>query len=168
MKKRLAIILLGFVMAGPLSAGEAIEVNGQRLELKAQARACYLGFVELYDVDYFRDTAGPASCVRLSYLRGIEASTLDEATQKVFEERHGGEFVSRYRAELEQVGKAYRPVGPGDQYLYCVGADGAGSLLRDNAQVARMESSDFARRFLQIWVKDDGSADAPQWGFGRC
>jgi hypothetical protein len=168
MKKTFATILLGLVLAGPLSAGEAIEVNGQRLELKAQARACYLGFVELYDVDYFRDTAGPVSCVRLSYLRDIEAATLDEATRKVFEERHGGEFVNRYRAELEQVGKAYRPVGPGDQYLYCVGADGAGSLLRDNAPVVQLASSDFARRFLQIWVKADDPADAPQWGFGRC
>ncbi|MBT8430262.1 MAG: hypothetical protein KJN79_10160 [Gammaproteobacteria bacterium] len=168
MKKIFASILLGLVLAGPLSAGEAIEVDGQRLELKAQARACYLGFIELYDVDYFRGAAGPASCVRLSYLRDIEAATLEEATRKVFEERHGGGFVSRYRAELERVGKAYRSVAPGDQYLYCVAADGTGSLLRDNAAVVQLASSDFARRFLQIWVQDEDPADTPQWGFGQC
>ncbi len=84
MKKTFAAIALGLSLAGPLSAGEAIEVDGQRLELKAQARACYLGFVELYDVDYFRGTAGPASCVRLSYLRDIEAATLERGDAKGF------------------------------------------------------------------------------------
>jgi len=168
MKKTIAAMVLGLVLAGPLLANETIEIDGQRLELRAQARACYLGFVELYDVDYFRGPAGPASCVRLSYLRDIEAATLGEATQEVFEERHGGEFVSRYRAELERVGRAYRSVGPGDQYLYCVGSDGAGSLLRDNAPVVQLTSADFAHRFLQIWVQADDPADAPQWGFGEC
>ena len=41
-------------------------------------------------------------------------------------------------------------------------------LLRDDTPSVQLLSTDFARRFLQIWVRgEDGSGD-PQWAFGTC
>ena len=168
MRPPLCTPLLALLVAFGASANEQLSINGQQLELKAQARACYLGFIELYDVDYFRETAGEASCVRLSYLRGFDAETLGETPREVFVARHGGDAGSRYRTELELVAGAYRSVGRGDQYLYCVDADGVGTLLRDDAAALRLPSADFARRFLQIWVQAADNPRQPQWGFGSC
>lgn len=167
MKHLLCHFLLGLLLSGGVSATERLRFEGRQLELKAQARACYLGFIELYDVDYYR---GPtrASCIRLSYLREFDAKTLGVATRKVFEERHGASVGSRYHAELEQVAAAYRSVGPGDRYLYCLEADGTGTLLRDDMPALQLPSTDFARRFLQIWVRGEGGPEDPQWAFGTC
>jgi hypothetical protein len=168
MKGPVCGVLLGFLLSGGASAAERLWFDGQQLELKAQARACYLGFIELYDVDYFRAPARDTSCIRLSYLREFDAETLGEATREVFKDRHGAGLVNRYRVELEQVAAAYRPVAPGDRYLYCLEADGSGILQRDGAPTLQLPSVDFARRFLQIWVQGEESPDDPEWGFSSC
>jgi hypothetical protein len=160
--------MLGLSLTGGVSAAERLWFDDRQLELKAQARACYLGFIKLYDADFFRNQAASTSCVRLSYLRDFDAESLGEATEKVFEDRHGSDVVSRYRSELDQVASAYRSVEPGDRYLYCLGSDGAGNLMRDDAPTLRLPSTDFARRFLQIWVKGEDDLGNPQWGFGSC
>ena len=167
MTRSLCALILGLLLSGGVHAAERLWFDGRQLELKAQARACYLGFIELYDVDYFR---GPAStsCIRLSYLREFDAQTLGEATLEVFKDRHGVDLVSRYRAQLDQVAAAYRPVEPGDRYLYCLEADGTGTLQRDEVPTLRLASADFARRFLQIWVRAEDRSGEPQWGFGSC
>ena len=168
MKRHLCYVLMGLVWAGGASAAERLWFDGQALELKAQARACYLGFLELYDVDYFRAPTRETDCIRLSYLREFDAETLGEATLEVFKDRHGEDLVSRYRAELEQVAAAYRSVEPGDRYLYCLEDDGTGILQRDDAPTLRLASADFARRFLQIWVQGEDGTGAPRWGFPSC
>ena len=168
MKRHLWYLLIGLVWAGGASAAERLWFDGQALELKAQARACYLGFLELYDVDYFRAPTRDTNCIRLSYLREFDAETLGEATLEVFKDRHGEGLVSRYRAELEQVAAAYRSVEPGDHYLYCLEADGSGTLQRDEAPTLRLASADFARRFLQIWVQGEDGAGDPRWAFRSC
>lgn len=168
MTRLLCTLTLGLSLSGGVCAAERLWFDDRQLELKAQARACYLGFLELYDVDFFRNQDESTSCVRLSYLRDFDAETLGEATQKVFEDRHGAGVVDRYRPELEQVASAYRSVGPGDRYLYCLGSDGTGALLRDDAPTLQLPSAEFARRFLQIWVKGEDALGNPQWGFGSC
>jgi hypothetical protein len=167
MKHLLGHLLLGLLLSGGVSATERLWFEGRELERKAQARACYLGFIELYDVDYYR---GPtrSSCIRLSYLREFDAKTLGEATRKVFEERHGALVGNRYQAELEQVAAAYRSVAPGDQYLYCLESNGTGTLMRDDMPALQLTSSDFARRFLQIWVRGEDRPGDPRWAFGTC
>ena len=100
--------------------------------------------------------------------QGVFAQTLGEAKSEVFEDRHGPRLVSRYRAELEQVAAAYRSVVPGDQYLYCLEADGGGALQRDDVPTLRLSSADFARRFLQIWVQGEDGVGDPRWGFRSC
>lgn len=167
MRHGLCCILFGLLLSGGASAAERLWFDGRQLDLRAQARACYLGFIDLYDVDYFRGPAR-ASCIRLSYLRGFDAETLGEATRKVFVDRHGATVSDRYDRELAEVAAAYRSVEPGDQYLYCLEADGTGTLLRDDAPALQVPSADFARRFLQIWVRGEDGSGAPQWAFRNC
>ena len=167
MRQACCFLLFGVLLSGAASAAERLWFDGRQLELRAQTRACYLGFIDLYDVDYFRGPA-QASCVRLSYLRGFDAETLGEATRKVFADRHGDRLGSRYEAELEQVAAAYRAVEPGDQYTYCLEPDGTGALLRDDLPALQMASPDFARRFLQIWVQGEDASGEPRWSFGSC
>ncbi|MCG6965335.1 MAG: hypothetical protein LJE59_02360 [Chromatiaceae bacterium] len=124
-------------MSGGVCAAERGWFDDRELELKAQARACYLGFIKLYDVDFFRNRAEGMSCIRLSYLRDIDAETLGEATQEVFEVRDGAGALSRYRPELEQVASAYRSVEPGDRYLYCLGSELPGIRWHRNPAARR-------------------------------
>jgi len=161
-----AISLL-FLLSAPLAAERQLELEGALLDLRAEARACYLGFVELYEIDYFARPGG-ARCVQVSYLREFSREQLDAATLKVFETRHGREAVDQYRTQLQRVGSAYRPVVAGDGYTYCVSPQSNGLLLRDGAAVVRFGSADFAERFLQIWVKSDRAEGDPEWGFSQC
>ena len=167
MKRSICCVLLGLLLSGGGSATERLWFEGRELELQAQARACYLGFIKLYEVDYFRDPAH-ASCIRLSYLREIDAKTLAEATRKVFTDRHGASVSDRYDAELAQVAAAYRSVEPGDQYMYCLDTDGTGTLVRNNTSILQLPSADFARRYLQIWVREEEGPGDPRWAFRRC
>lgn len=159
------------VVLGVPAGASTLAVDEQRLELRAQTRACYLGFIQLYDAEYFRadDVRGaPGRCVRVSYLRDFSAEALAEATDKVFRERHGDAVAARFGAELEQIGAAYRPVDSGDRYTYCVVPERAGLLLRDGRTVLRVDSADFAERFMQIWVRAEDESARPQWAFGQC
>ncbi len=167
MKHVFRCVLFGVLLSGGATAAERLWIDGRQLDLKAQTRACYLGFIDLYDVDYFRGPAH-ASCVRLSYLRGFAAETLGDATRKVFVDRHGATVSDRYDRELAAVAAAYRSVEPGDRYLYCLDADGAGALMRDDMPALQLPSGDFARRFLQIWVRGEDGAGKPQWAFSDC
>ena len=137
------------------------------MELRAQARACYLGFIKLYDAEYLVDD-GDSRCVRVSYLRKFSADELGEATTKVFAKRHGSEIAAEYVDLLNGVNKSYADVDSGDSYTYCVANAVGGVLIRDNETVKRIESDDFARRFLQIWVLGEGNDGQPEWNFRRC
>jgi hypothetical protein len=156
---------------GVFAGVDRLVLDDRPLELRAQARACYLGFIKLYDVDYFREAGagGDATrCVRVSYLRDFSAEALDEATLKVFAERHGDGALRRYRRELEQVGMVYEPVAPGDRYTFCRAPGDTGLLLRDGREVMRVVTDGFAERFLEIWVRSEDAAQAPEWAFSRC
>ena len=87
------------LLSGPGFAAAALGFDDSRLELKAQARACYIGFIKLYDADYHA-RPGVGRCIRLSYLRDFSGEALDEATVKVFKQRHGEAMVARYREDL--------------------------------------------------------------------
>lgn len=162
-----SLLSLCLLLSGPGFAAAALDFDDSLLELKAQARACYMGFIELYDADYYA-RPGVGRCIRLSYLRDFSGEALDEATVKVFKQRHGEAMVARYREDLARIGAAYRPVVPGDRYTYCVGNDSGGVLLRDGEAVARIDSNELAERFLQIWVRSDAPDSLPEWGFGQC
>lgn len=162
--------LLGASGAVPATADRLV-LNERMLELRAQARACYLGFIRLYDVDYFREPNGgddATRCVRVSYLRDFSAEALDEATLKVFAERHGDAVLERYRRELEQVGLVYEPVQAGDRYTFCSAPGDTGLLLRNGREVIRFVTDGFAARFLEIWVRAEDASQTPQWAFSRC
>ena len=169
---RLRGIALGLALTA--SAGAAtgsLAVGDQLFELRSQTRACYLGFIRLYDVEYFRAIAAhdaPGRCVRVSYLRGFSAEALAEATNEVFRERHGDVVAQRFARELSQVAQAYQPVDDGDRYTYCVVPESAGVLMRDGRSVVRVQSDEFAERFLQIWVRAEDEAARPLWAFGQC
>ena len=154
-----------------LPAEDRLALGNEMLALKAQTRACYLGFIKLYDAAYFRaPVAGDdaSRCVRVSYLRTISAAELDESTRKIFRIRHGDAAARDYLAQLERVGQTYESVGPGDRYTYCIDAGQRGVLIRDGTEVIRFDSADFAERFLQIWVEAEDDARRPQWAFGQC
>ncbi len=159
--------LMLLTLCAPLAAQDRPVPGDTRLELRAEARACYLGFIELYDVDYL---VGPSAtrCIRLSYLKAFSGDALDKATRKVFAQRHGSEMTARYRAELARLGAAYTDVAPGDRYSFCVDETAGGLLLRDGVPVHRTEELDFAARLLQIWVKGGRPEGTPEWAFGQC
>ena len=149
------------------SVGASLPPVDSDLQVRAQARACYLGFIKLYDVDYLAGETG-ARCVRVSYLRGFSADQLGEATTQIFRERHGETVAERYRDLLGEVNRAYADVDDGDSYTYCVTQDRGGVLLRDARPVSRIASDDFARRFMQIWVTTERADGGPDWAFRDC
>lgn len=169
--RRAAGLLLGLILANGAGARDSLALGDSLLELKAQARACYLGLFKLYDAEYFRAPgadAGAARCVRVSYLRDFSAAALDQATREIFTELHGAQVVDLHRQTLDELALAYRAVRPGDRYTYCVAADNRGVLLRDGRSVIAFDSTDFAARFLQIWVRAEPGAGDPEWGFKPC
>lgn len=164
---RLAVLLTCLAWL-PLVDAATPAIGDAKLELRAQARACYLGFIKLYDVDYLVNE-GDARCVRVSYLRGFSADQLGKATSKVFAQRHGDDIAERYLDLLGDINAAYEPVNDGDTYTYCVNqAAGGGVLLRDGQPVTRVASDDFAERFMQIWVQGETSDGKPDWNFRSC
>lgn len=163
-------LVAGLLVSASAGAG-TLAIDDDVLDLRAQTRACYLGFIKLYDVEYFRAPAAqgtPGRCVRVSYLREFSAEDLAEATDEVFRERHGDSVAERFDLELKRVGQVYRPVDSGDRYTYCVVPENAGVLLRDGRAVLRVESGDFAERFMQIWVSAEDDGARPLWAFGQC
>lgn len=162
--------LLGLSLLAAAGAQADFPYRGDVLALKGQAQACHLGFIRLYDIEYFgarEAAAGATRCVRITYRRGFSAKTLAEATDAVFRERHGSTDAERFRDDLAQVAAAYRAVEPGDVYTYCLDA-GGGVLLRDRREVLRFESTGFAQRYLQIWVTGEDAELRPEWAFARC
>ena len=164
-------LVFGLLLGSSAAGAGTLALDDQLLELRAQTRACYLGFIRLYDAEYFRGAGTqrkPGRCVRVSYLREFSAEALAEATDKVFRERHGDAISERFVRELVQVGRAYQSVESGDRYTYCVAPDTAGVLLRDGRAVLRLQSADFAERFMQIWVRAEDPEARPLWAFGQC
>lgn len=160
--------LLAGLLWLPLAQASTLLIDDAELELRAQARACYLGFIQLYDVDYYVGESGDR-CVRVAYLRGFSEEQLGEATTKVFAKRHGETVAAQYDDLLDQINAAYEPVNDGDVYTYCVNrTQGAGLLLRDGQPVKRVPVDDFAERFLQIWVGGETADGKPDWNFGSC
>ena len=160
-------MLSGILFAALNAPSMALPPVSDSLEIRDQARACYLGFIKLYDVDYLAD-ASNARCVRVSYLRGFSADELSEATTKVFAQRHGSDVAAEYIDLLQGVNSAYDDVDNGDTYTYCVADSVGGVLIRDNEAVRRIDSDDFAKRFFQIWVKDERNDGRPEWSFSTC
>ncbi|MCB1801449.1 MAG: chalcone isomerase family protein [Gammaproteobacteria bacterium] len=157
-------------LAAARSDGEGLQIDERWLTLKAQARACYLGFIELYDAAYFRsDTSTPAKrCIQVDYRRSFSAAALDKATNEVFRERHGAESAARYAHYLAQVGDVYRAVEAGDRYTYCLDDNAGGVLWRDGKAVVRFDSHEFSERFMQIWVAGETADARPRWAFPGC
>lgn len=169
----LLVAAIWFAAAPAVSAPDArdgLTIDRQWLVLKAEARACYLGFIELYDAAYYRTEDRPLAtrCVQVDYRRDFSAEALDEATRKVFRERHGEALATRYQDALVRVGAAYRAVAQGDRYTYCVGDDGNGVLWRDGRAVIRFASNEFSERFMQIWVSAETVDAQPRWAFPNC
>lgn len=167
MLARLRLSLVPGALAGLLAASSAhAAVDDSALQVRGQARACYLGFIHLYDAEYLSDAQG-ARCVRVAYLREFSAEDLDRATRRVFRIRHGDAVTERFGDWLEQVGEAYRPVEVGDRYTYCVSGD-HGTLLRDGQTAVQISDGEFARRFMQIWVHREQLGARPDWAFTQC
>lgn len=164
------VCVAGAATAATRDVGEGLQIDQHWLALKAQARACYLGFIELYDAAYFRgDSPAPATrCVQVDYRRGFSAAALERATNEVFRERHGAETAARHAPYLAQVGEVYRAVEAGDRYTYCVDDDGDGVLWRDGRAVVRFDSNEFSERFMQIWVAGETGEAQPRWAFPAC
>ena len=166
--RRHTIPLLVAGMAAVSIASASIDQNA--LTVSAQARACYLGILALYDAQYLRDadSTAPTRCVQLDYRRAFSADELAEATREIFAERHGGDVAQRFAAELTQVGHAYRTVEPGDRYTFCVGPRGNGVLLHNGDVSAQFPSAGFSERFMQIWVLSEDAQRRPRWAFTQC
>ena len=96
--------LLACCCRGRGFAAAASILDDSRLELKAQARACY-GLHQALRRRLPRP-ARVGRCIRLSYLRDFSGEALDEATVKVFKQRHGEAMVARYREDLACIGAA--------------------------------------------------------------
>lgn len=162
-------VLMFALLASWLGVTQALPQVGDAatLELRAQTRACYLGFIKLYDVDYLADESG-SRCVRVSYLRDFSKQDLGSATDKVFAKLHGDEVAERYQDVLTSVNAAYEAVQEGDVYTYCREPARGGVLLRNQQAVKLINSDDFAERFLQIWVKGESPDGRPEWRFNSC
>ncbi|MGV6827699.1 MAG: chalcone isomerase family protein [bacterium] len=130
------------------------------------ARACYWGFIQLYDADYSQDTDGGA-CIKLTYLRDFSAEQLAEATIEIFEKVHGLEETQMYRRYLDRTANDYQEVEAGDQYRYCTVDKTGGFLQLNNGPKRRYLDVQYADRLMKIWVLETRQGQ-PIWNFKRC
>lgn len=160
------LALSGWMLLLPLHAAQ-MDYKGQALQLKDSARACYMVFVKLYDIEYYASSDDNSRCVNVSYLREFSDEQLDEATRKIFAKTNGDDAAERYSKLLQEIGNAYQPVTDGDSYQYCVINNQQGVLTREGEELVSLADGEFARQFLRIWIKDD-KPDGPEWNFRSC
>jgi len=166
MKMRYLIAFLLGCLALPLQA-DVLDYRDQRLQLHDSARACYLAWIKLYDAHYFRSADGSTRCVRLDYLRGFSREQLIEATEQILQQRHGAAWLKQHGEAMRDLRQAYRPVGVGDSYQFCIDAAQGGEMLRDGQSVVRFEQPQFADRFMAIWV-DEVEQGEHRWRVPGC
>lgn len=162
----IAALISGWTLPIPSYAAQ-IEYSGEALHLKESARACYMVFVKLYDIEYYKSPDDSSRCVKLRYLRDFSNEQLDEATRKIFANTNGYEAAQRYNALLEKVGNAYQAVTDGESYQYCVIDNQQGVLAREGEELISIPDSEFANQFLRIWIKNE-KPDGLEWNFRSC
>ena len=134
--------------------------------LVAEARACYWGFIKLYNAAYFRDEQG-GECVQLDYLREFSNDELAEATNEVFINAHGDALYSQHQSRLDQLNAAYAAIREGDQYSFCV-SEKDGRLIRKNMLVIKFDDPEFSRLVIKLWVSDYAADNKVEWNFSTC
>ena len=131
-----------------------------------QARACYWGFIKLYNAAYFRDAEG-GECVRLDYLRDFSKQELAQATNEVFINAHGDALYNQHQSRLDQLNDAYAAIREDDQYSFCLSKKG-GRLIRESTLVIEFDDLDFSRLVFKLWVSNYSADKKVEWNFSTC
>jgi hypothetical protein len=155
-------LFLGFCLSLPGAHAATMTSSS----LVAEARACYWGFIKLYNAAYFRDEQG-VECVQLDYLREFSNDELAEATNEVFINAHGETLYSQYQSRLDQLNDAYAAIREGDQYSFCVSEE-SGRLIRENTLVIQFDDPEFSRLVFKLWVSDYSADKNVEWNFSTC
>ena len=164
MKILFTVLLL--VFSAQLLAKSTVNFEGKQLKYQAKARACYMGFIKVYNARYYADRSGSHQCIKLSYLRKISAEQLGEATEKIFKKRHGNAAKKRYVKQLGRVKGSYAKVSKGSRYQYCVSPKG-GVLSGNKRKSLVIRNKPFADKLFQVWVKGT-TGRKPLWNFSDC
>jgi len=155
-------LFLGFFLSLPGAHAATMTSSS----LVAEARACYWGFVKMYNAAYFRDEQAN-ECVQLDYLREFSKDELAEATNEVFTNVHGDALYSQYQSRLDQLNDAYAAIREGDQYSFCVSEEG-GRLIRENTLVIQFDDPEFSRLVFKLWVSGYSADNKVEWNFSTC
>jgi hypothetical protein len=159
-------VLFFLFTLSPLQAAQ-MNYQGQSLQLKDTARACYMRFIKLYDIEYYASSSSNSRCIKLNYLREFTGEQLNEATQQIFADINGEQAAQRYQATLDQIGQRYQPVKDGDSYQYCVTENKRGVLSKEGEELISLVDEEFVNQFLRIWVKRE-ARDSLEWNFKSC
>ena len=147
-------------------SAKSLEYAGKYLQLIDNARACYLGIFSVYDAEYFADKSRSSRCLKLTYLRDIEASDLAKATSNVFRKKHGQSVYEKNTEYLDTINQSYTDVMQGTAYRYCV-SDSRAELISPAEVATSVTNIKFAEQLMQIWLSDNG-VGKPSWNFADC
>lgn len=163
---KILFTVLSLIFSTQIFAKSTVNFEGKLLKYQAKARACYMGFIQVYNARYYADRNGSHQCVNLSYLRKISAEQLGEATEKIFIKRHGKAANKRYAKQLGRVKGSFAKVSKGSRYQYCVSPKG-GVLSGNKRKSLVIRNKPFADKLFQIWVNGT-TGRKPLWNSSDC
>ena len=158
---RVAVWLSLLLLSTPLFAQVA------ELKPREGAKACYLGFIDLFRATYLVSADAQTRCVQLDYLRGFDAEDLAEHTRDAYRDIHAGVHVQDDE-QLQRFVEAFETVRAGDRYRYCVSDIQGGELFFNGEPVLQMENVGFSQRLFRIWVAGGDDQGRVRWNFSPC
>lgn len=172
MKKRLSILMALFWLAhANLSIASAQQIEGVVFEKSVQvqndvlhlhrtALLRYLVFIKAYvgalylpsGIDPHKVLTPVAKRLELSYFHAIEADDFARATRQKIEENVSADALSTISARIEELGRLYQDVVPGDRYALTY-TPGNGTRLTLNGQtLGVIDGEDFAKAVFSVWL----------------
>jgi hypothetical protein len=165
------VIAFLLVAISPAGIAGAMEIEGVRFvpEQEAQGTVLRLQCVGLlrYKVLfkgyvaglYLADPAGledPLADVpkrlELSYFWSIDGDDFGPAGETILERNFGRQALSALRPQLDQIGRLYEDVEPGDRYSLTYIPGVGTELALNGVRKGVIEGADFAAKYFAIWL----------------
>ncbi len=154
-----------FLMSLPSCLSAAV-TDGMTLQGSGKIR--YLMF-DVYRAKLYTEPVPPGNasvltglsrCLILSYDVDIKAQDMIKAAEKVLARQYNADYLNRFREQIDQLHRSYRPVTTGDSYSLCYNAeDETTTLSLNDSSLVTISSRDFAEIYFGIWLSPDQPID---------
>ncbi len=139
---------------------ERYTASGVDLPLHCAALLRYMVFIKAYVVALYMPADVPASDVlkdvpkrlEIAYLHAISGKDFGPAGEKVLAQNVDAATVTRLRQRLDQIGKLYKDVKPGDRYALTYVPGKGTELALNGVRQGVVEGADFAAAYFSIWI----------------